>query len=125
MITVVVPRPMVRVKTEGRCVDAIVGFVDNNDCSISCDGCSNHTACRKVKKVIIIKVILYFLLVGKASERVDLALQVLFVVGIEQFIVSVYGSLIENVLCVDVGSDCMEFWFGRSRLWFSVCTILF
>ena len=69
-----------------------------------------------VKKKIIPKAILYFLLVGKASESVDLALQVFFVVGVEQFKVSVCGSLVGNVLCVGVGSDCMEFWFGRGRL---------
>ena len=120
----VVPRPMVRVETEGRCVDAIVGFVDDNNCFTSCDGCSNHAACRMVKNVIITKTIFYFLLVGKASGSVDLALQVLFVVGVRQFIVSVCGSLVENVLCVGVGSDCMEFWFGRDCLIsspFSVC----
>ena len=119
MITVVVPRPMVRVGTEGRCVDAVVGFVDDGDCFTSFDGCSNHAACRMVKNVIITKAILYFLLIGKASESVDLALQVLFVVCLEQFIVSVCGWLVENVLCVGVGSDCMEFWFGRGCLWFS------
>ena len=125
MITVVVPRPMVRVETEGRCVEAVVGFVDDDNCFTSCDGCSNHAARRMVKIVIITKVILHFLLVGKASENVDLALQVLFVVGVEQFIVSVCGSLVENLLCRGVGSDCMEFSFGRRCLWLSVCTILF
>ena len=69
-----------------------------------------------VKKVIITNAILYFLLVGKASESVDLALRVFFVVGVEQFIVSVYRSLVGNVLCVGVGSDCMEYWFGRGLL---------
>ena len=116
MITVVVPWPMVRVETKGRCVEAVVGFVDDDDCFTSCDGCSNHAARRMVKKVIITKAILYFLLVGKASESIDLALQVFFVVGVEQFIVSVCRSLVENVLCVGVGSDCMEYWFGRGLL---------
>ena len=42
-----------------------------------------------VKKVIITEEILYFLLVAEASESIDLALQVCFVVGVEQVIVLV------------------------------------
>ena len=116
MITVVVPRPMVRVETKGRCGEAVVGFVDIDECFTSCDRCSNNTARRMVKKVIITKAILYFLLVGKASESIDLALHVFFFVGVEQFIVSVCRSLVECVLCLGVGSDCMEFWFRRGLL---------
>ena len=112
----ILPRPMVRVETKGRCGEAVVGFVDDDDCFTSCDGCSNHAACRMVKKVIITKVILYFLLVGKASESINLALQACFVVGVEQVIVSIYRSLVGNVLCVGVGSDCMEYWFRRGLL---------
>ena len=66
--------------------------------------------------MIITKAVLYFLLVGKASESIDLALQVCFVVGVEQVIVSICRSLVGNVLCVGVGSDCMEYWFGRGLL---------
>ena len=66
--------------------------------------------------MIITRAVLYFLLVGKASESIDLALQVFVVIGVEQFIVSVCRSLVGNVLCVGVGSDCMEFWFGRGCL---------
>ena len=116
---------MVRVEMEGRCDDAVVGFVDDNECFTICDGCSNHAARRMVKNVMITKEILHFLLVGKSSESVNLALQLLFVVGVEQFIVSVYGSLVENVLCMGIGSDYTELWFGHGCLWFSVCTILF
>ena len=61
-----------------------------------------------VKKVIITEAILYFLQVGEASESIDLALQVYFVVGIEQVVVSVCRSLVGDVLCVGVSNDCME-----------------
>ena len=66
--------------------------------------------------MIITKAILYFLLVGKVSESFDLALQVCFIVGVEQFIVSVCRLLVENVLCVGISSGCIEFWFGRGHL---------
>ena len=69
-----------------------------------------------VKKVIITKAILYFLLVGEASERIDLALQECFVVGVEQVMVSICRSLVGNVLCVGVGNDCMVYWFERGLL---------
>ena len=62
---------------------------------------------------------MYFLLVGKSSESIGLALLVLFIalqVGVELFIVSVCKSLVENVLCVGYGNDCIEFWFGRGLL---------
>ena len=67
----------------------VVVFVDVDDSCTSCDGCNNHAARRMVKKVIIREEILYFLLVAEASESFDLALQVSFVVGVEQVIVSV------------------------------------
>ena len=70
-----------------------------------------------VKKEIIPKAILYFLLVGKASESIGLALLVLLIVlCFELFIVVVCRSLVESVLCVGVGSDCIEFWFGPGLL---------
>ena len=66
--------------------------------------------------MIITEAILYFLLVGEASKSIDLALQVCFVVGVEQVIVSVYRSLVGDVLCIGVGNDCMEYWFERGLL---------
>ena len=74
LINVGLPRPMVKVGTKRRCGEAVVAFVDIDGRCTSCDGCNNHAARRMVKKVIIIKEILYFLLVGKASESIDLAL---------------------------------------------------
>ena len=62
--------------------------------------------------MIITKAILYFLLVGKASESIDLALQECFVVGVEQVLVSICRYLVGNVLCVGVSNNCMEYWFG-------------
>ena len=72
----------------GRISDVVV-FVNIDDCCTSCDGCNNHAARRMAKKVMIRDEILYFLLVAEASESFDLALQVSFVVGVEQVIVLV------------------------------------
>ena len=67
----------------------VVVFVDVDDSCTSCDGCNNHAARRIVKKVIIRDDILYFLLLAEASESFGLALQVIFVVVVEQVIVLV------------------------------------
>ena len=83
MIAVVLARAMMI--DRGRSSDVVV-FVDIDDCCTSCDGCNNHAARRMVKKVIIRNEVLYFLLVAEASESFDLALQVGFVVGVEQVI---------------------------------------
>ena len=82
----VLPRLMVKIETKGRYGDVVV-FVGIS--RTSCDGCNSHVARKMVKKVIITEKILYFLLVAVASESIDLALQVYFVVGVEQVTVSV------------------------------------
>ena len=89
MITVVLPWPMVRVETKGRCDEAVVVFVDIDGCFTSCDGCNNHAARRMVKKGIIRDEIMCFLLLGEASGSFSLALQIFFVVGVELVIISV------------------------------------
>ena len=80
-----------------------------------------------VKKEIIPKAILYFLLVDKASKSSGLALLVLFIVlpvGIELFIVSGCRSLVEMYCAVGVGSDYMEFGLG-TVFYDLVCVIFF
>ena len=91
LIAVVVARAMMI--DRGRSSDVVI-FVDIDDCCTSCDGCNNHAAQRIVKKVIIRDEIFYFLLLllAEASESFDLVLQVSFVVGIEEVIVSVYRT---------------------------------
>ena len=78
-----------RVEPKGRCGEAVLVFVDIDGSCVSCDGCNNHVARRMVKKVISREEFFYFLLVAEASESFDLALQVSFVVGVEQVIVLV------------------------------------
>ena len=78
-----------KVGTERRCGGNVIVFVTIDGSCTSCDGCNNHAA-RKIEKIVIIRErFLCFLLVSKASEGLDLALQVGFVVGVVQVIVSV------------------------------------
>ena len=78
-----------KVGTEGRCGGNVIVFVTIDGSCTSCDGCNNHAARKIEKKVIIRGRFLCFLLVVKASEGSDLALQVDFFVGVVQVIVSV------------------------------------
>ena len=78
-----------KVGTEERCGGKIIVFVTIDGSCTSCDRCNNHAA-RKIEKIVIIRErLLCFLLVSKASEGFNLALQVVFVVGVVQVIVSV------------------------------------
>ena len=78
-----------KVGAERRCGGNVIVFVTIDGSCTSCDGCNNHAARKIEKKVIIRERFLCFLLVSKASGGFNLALQVGFVVGIVQVIVSV------------------------------------
>ena len=76
-----------KVGTESRCGGNVIVVVTIDGNCTSCDGCNNHAARKIEKKVIIRRRFLCFLLVVKASEGFDLALQVNLFVGVVQVIV--------------------------------------